>query len=199
MDWLVEAGTHLVLSFVPLFVAMDAVGNLPILLFLTADAVPRRRSQMVRSAMLTGLGVGLGFVVLGKAVFLLLGIEVADFLVAGGLVLLALSVKDLVGGKLFETPVGAGGDTAGVVPLGTPLVVGPAVLTTLLLLIDQYNALLVVLAFMLNLAFAWLVFNQSDRIARFLGKGGVAATAKIASLLLAAIAVKMIRQGILSG
>ncbi|MDP2743995.1 MAG: MarC family protein [Dehalococcoidia bacterium] len=125
--------------------------------------------------------------------------RVADFLLAGGLVLLALSVKDLVTGKLFETTAGSGGETAGVVPLGTPLVVGPAVLTTLLLLIDQYHALLVVLAFMLNLAFAWLVFNQSDRIARFLGKGGVAATAKIASLLLAAIAVKMIRRGILGG
>lgn len=199
MDWLVEAGGHLVLSFVPLFVAMDAVGNLPILLFLTAEATPRRRNQMVRSAIFTALGVGLGFLVLGKAVFLLLGIQVADFLLAGGLVLLALSVKDLVSGKLFETPAGSGGDTVGVVPLGTPLVVGPAVLTTLLLLIDQYNALLVVLAFMLNLAFAWLVFAQSQRIAGFLGKGGLAATAKIAGLLLAAIAIKMIRQGIMGG
>ncbi|MDP2744468.1 MAG: MarC family protein [Dehalococcoidia bacterium] len=74
MDWLIQAAGHVVLSFVPLFVAMDAVGNLPFLLFLTADAPPRRRNQMVRSAILTGLGLGLGFVVLGKAVLLLLGV-----------------------------------------------------------------------------------------------------------------------------
>ena len=92
--------------------------------------------------------------------------------------------------------VGVGEQMLGVVPIGTPLVAGPATLTTLLVLVGQYGIAVVVLAFVLNLAVVWLIFSQANRIAQFLGTGGLRATAKIASLLLAAIAVKMIRQGI---
>ncbi|MBE9469623.1 MAG: MarC family protein [Chloroflexi bacterium] len=81
-------------------------------------------------------------------------------------------------------------EAVGVVPLGTPLIAGPAVLTTLLLLIDQY--------LVVNLVISWLPFRQCNRVAGFLGKNGVTAISKIVSLLLAAIAVKLIRQGVVT-
>ena len=184
------------LSFVPLFVAMDAIGILPFLMPLIQDVESTGRSRMVRSAMLTGLGLGLGFIVIGKGIFILLGIEVADFLVAGGLILFLLAAKDLITGKMLEAQTSLGVEMFGVVPLGTPLVVGPAVLTTLLLLVEQYSAIIVVIAFILNLALTWLLFAQANRIVAFFGDGGVKAASKIASLFLAAIAIKMIRQGV---
>ena len=185
------------LTFVPLFVAMDAVGVLPILVPLTQDMKAKERSRTVRLAVITALGLGLGFLAIGKGIFLFLGIEVSDFLIAGGLILFLLAAKDLITGKMIEAQASVGADMLGVVPIGTPLVVGPAVLTTLLILIDQYSIIIVIISFVLNLVIGWLLFTQANRVVAFLGQGGVRATSKIVSLFLAAIAIKMIRQGIL--
>jgi multiple antibiotic resistance protein len=184
------------LTFVPLFVAMDAVGVLPILVPLTQDMKPAERRRTVRLAVITALGLGLGFVAIGKGIFLFLGIEVSDFLVAGGLILFLLAAKDLVTGKMVDAEALVGG-TLGVVPIGTPLVVGPAVLTTLLILIDQYSVIVVIVSFIINLAIGWLLFTQANRVVAFLGQGGVRAVSKVVSLFLAAIAIKMIREGVL--
>lgn len=186
------------LTFIPLFVAMDSVGNLPILIALTRDMTTSQRSGTVRSAMLTAFALGLGFIIIGKAVFQFLGIEVADFLVAGGIILLVLSIKDLVTGRMIEIKDSSTAEAVGVVPLGTPLIAGPAVLTTLLLLIDQYLVVIVIGSFVINLVITWLLFRQCNRVVGFLGKNGVTAISKIVSLLLAAIAVKLIRQGVVT-
>ena len=71
-------------------------------------------------------------------------------------------------------------------------------LTTLLLLIDQYSTIIVVVSFILNLAIQWLLLRQADRIVRFVGNTGVNVISKIVMLLLAAIAIKMIRQGVVA-
>jgi len=176
---------------------MDAVGVLPILFSLTRDMKTWERNRTVRLAMLTALGLGLGFIAIGKAIFLFLGIEVADFLIAGGFILPVLSLKDLATGKMVEFQALSTIETIGVVPLGTPLVVGPAVLTTLLILIDRYSIFVVVFSFVLNMAIAWILFWQVNRVIKFLGNSGTVAVSKVVSLLLAAIVVKMIREGIL--
>jgi multiple antibiotic resistance protein len=186
------------LTFVPLFVAMDPVGNLPIFLALTQEIEPKHRRHAVYLAALTALGVGLAFVAIGKAIFLLLGIDVADFLMAGGIILLILAVRYLITGKVVETEDLSASETVGVVPLGTPLVVGPAVLASLLSLTGQYRIPIVVSSFVLNLVIQWVLFRQADRIVEFLGRSGANAISKIVMLLLAAIAVKMIRQGVLT-
>jgi multiple antibiotic resistance protein len=189
---------ELALTFVPLFFAMDAVGNLPIFLALTQEVGATRRRQTVNLATLTALGLGLGFVAIGKAIFLLLGIEVADFLMAGGIILLILAIRYLIIGKMVETQDLSASETVGVVPLGTPLVVGPAVLASLLSLTGQYRIPIVLSSFILNLAIQWVLFRQATRIVDFLGRTGANAVSKIVMLLLAAIAVKMIRQGVLT-
>jgi multiple antibiotic resistance protein len=195
---MMEIIRELTLTFVPLFFAMDAVGNLPIFLALTQEVEPKHRRRAVHVATLTALGVGLGFVALGKAIFSLLGIEVADFLMAGGIILLILAIRYLITGKIVETEDLSASETVGVVPLGTPLVVGPAVLASLLLLIGQYRIPIVLSSFILNLAIQWVLFRQANRIVDVLGRTGVNAVSKIVMLLLAAIAVKMIRQGVLT-
>lgn len=184
------------LTFVPLFVAMDAIGVLPFLLPVTQDLKASQRTRVIQLAMVTALVLGLGFLAVGKGILVLLGIKVADFLVAGGLILLLLAAKDLITGKMLESHTYSIAE-AGVVPIGTPLVTGPAVLTTLLILVDQYSVIMVIISFVLNLLLTWLIFAQANRIVAFLGQGGVGATSKVASLFLAAIAIKMIRQGVL--
>jgi multiple antibiotic resistance protein len=185
------------LTFVPLFVAIDAIGTLPILLPLTKGMSPHERNRVTRLALLTALGLGIGFMIIGKGIFIFLGIKGADFLVAGGLILFILAAKEIITGKMINEQEGSGAAIIGAVPLGTPLVVGPAVLTTLLILIDQYSVIMVVVAFIVNLAIVWLLFSQANRIMGFLGKGGSRVISKVIVLFLAAIAIKMIRQGML--
>ncbi|MEK7281652.1 MAG: MarC family protein [Chloroflexota bacterium] len=183
------------LSVIPLFVAIDAIGSLPFILSLLQGLPAKQQIRMINFALLTALGLGLGFVLIGQFVFSILGISNNDFLVAGGLLLLILSIRDIITGKIMDIPTSQE-STVGIVPIGTPLIVGPAVLATLLLLTRSYSFIVVLSALLLNLALTWLILSQGQRVASFLGLGGQRAATKIASLLLAAIAVKMVRSGI---
>lgn len=186
------------LTFVPLFVAMDSISTVPILLTITKGATNRERNVTIRHALITALVLGLAFIVIGKGIFLFMGITVNDFLISGGLILFLLGAKELVVGKMFEAQASAGENIMGIVPLGTPLVVGPAVLTTLLILNDQYHIAMVTFSFIINLLLSWLLFAQANRLVKVLGRGGVLAISKIFALLLAAIAVAMIHRGVVA-
>jgi multiple antibiotic resistance protein len=83
----------------------------------------------------------------------------------------------------------------GVVPLGIPLVVRPAVLTTIIVTVDSYGYIPTITALVVNLFIVWIVFLKSNFIYRVMGEGGFKAFAKVASLILAAIAVMMIKRG----
>lgn len=137
-----------ILTFIPLFVAIDVAGVLPFYVSLTKGMSRPSRNRILFQALLTAAGVSIAFLFLGKLILNVLGITVSDFKIAGGIVLLVLAVLDLVQLEKRGRDIGP---TIGVVPLGMPLIVGPAVLTTIL---------------------------------------------KVASLLLAAIAVMMIRVGV---
>jgi multiple antibiotic resistance protein len=184
------------LTFVPIFVAMDIVGAVPIVLPFTMEMEKTQRSRVTRLATITGGALGIAFVLIGRGVFSFMGIEIADFLVGGGSILFLLAARELVMGKLFSQQDVEDSGILGVVPLGTPLLVGPAVLTTLLILIGQFNIWMVLFSFVVNLAIAWLLLDQAARVAGLLGKSGLKAISKIIALFLAAIAVKMIREGI---
>jgi multiple antibiotic resistance protein len=83
-----------------------------------------------------------------------------------------------------------------VVPIGTPLIVGPATITTLLLLSTQYSLYVILVALAVNLVLSWIAFMLANRISGFLGKGGLSAVSQIFNLLLVAIAVSMIIRGL---
>ncbi len=181
------------LSVIPILVAVDAPGALPLFMGMTEEMQEAERRRTVRQSILTAFLVTIGFVVLGQAVFAALGIRVEDFMIAGGVVLLVIAITDIVtAGERRKLP----GANFGVVPLGTPLIAGPATLTTTLVLVGQYGYLPVVVSLVVNILLAWLIFAQAGRIIRLIGINGSRALAKVASLLLAAIAVKLIRSGI---
>jgi multiple antibiotic resistance protein len=83
-----------------------------------------------------------------------------------------------------------------VVPIGTPLTVGPGTMTTLLLLSTQFPLWIVLISLALNIAIAWVVFLSSEPIMKFMGQGGIKAMSKVFSLLLAAISVNMMIKGL---
>jgi multiple antibiotic resistance protein len=188
IDWLEK----LLLAFIPLFVAMDPVGVVPLFFGVSQGVEPARRKRIVNQATWTAAIVAIGFMFLGKLIFRALNITVSDFQIAGGLILLALAARDLVGG---DTGVSHVPEDFGVVPLGLPIIVGPATLATLLLVVDTVGVAFALLALLINLAIVNLCFRSSDRLAKFIGLPGLRAISKITSLLLAAIAVSLIRRG----
>jgi len=181
------------LPFIPLFVAFNALGILPIFASLTTEISESDRKGVTRQSILTAFLVSIGFLALGKTVFALLGISVSDFQIAGGILLFIISIVDLIFPEKTRTfPK----ETMGVVPIGIPLIVGPAVLTLLLIIVHTYGYVSTILCLILNLLVVWLVFSQSHRIMRLMKEGGAKGIGKVSSLLLAAFAMMMIRMGI---
>ncbi len=180
--------------FIPLFVAIDPFGVLPVYAALTTGLTTDVRRQLLRQSMLTAVLVAVGFLVLGRLVFQALGITTADFQVAGGLLLLVFAVDDLLFARSDRKPVIEAG--LGIVPLAVPLIVGPAVLTTLLVLSESFGLVWTLGGLVVNLALLWLVLARVDLIVRLVGVAGSRAVGKIASLFLAAFAVSMIRAGL---
>ena len=148
---------------------------------------------MVHVATITAAIVGLVFLFLGQFILQVLDISVGSFAIAGGLILLVLSIKYMTTGRMVEA---IREEMVAVVPIGTPLTVGPATITTLLLLATQFPLYVVLSSFALNMLLIWVIFLSSSQIVRFMGKGGLKAVSRVFSLLLAAIAVNMIIHGL---
>lgn len=185
----------LILTFTPLFVAIDALGNVLVVLALSQDMEKKQKRRMVNIAVMTAVLVGLAFLLVGRFVLRLLDIQVYHFAIAGGMVLFILSIRDLATGKMVDVP--AKEEMVAVVPLGTPITVGPATLTTLIILVDTYSYWLVLLSFALNMLVTWVIFHQSYAISHFMGQGGLRAVSKVMSLLLAAIGVRIVFSGLM--
>jgi len=182
------------LSFIPIFVAMDAIGVLPLYIGFTEHLKKSEKRRVVLQSIVTAFAVGVAFMLVGKWIFKILGVLVADFKIAGGIVLFAISLRDLL---QYEKPHHLPAETVGAVPIGIPLITGPAVLTTILILLDSYGAVLTISSFVINLAIVWVTFTYAAMITKFLGKAGSRAFSKIAHLFLAAIAIMMIRKGVI--
>lgn len=183
------------LSFVPLFVAIDVFGTLPLFASLTGHLSEERRKRLILQALATSFAVSLGFLFAGRALFTFLGITENDFRIAGGLVLLIVAITDLVSSG-DKDPGRDPGHEIGVVPIGIPLIMGPAALTSILISNDSFGIQLTALSLVCNLFIVWIVFSQSKALSRFMGASGSKAFAKVASLFLAAIAIMMIRVGV---
>lgn len=181
------------LTFVALFVALDIVGVLPMYMAMIHGLTRYRRNRVVDTSMLVAFLVALVFVLVGRAIFRSLGITLYDFRIAGGLVLLLVSLSDLANRP--EAANRASG-SSGIVPLAVPLITGPAVLTTLILQVDSVGYLITLAALAINYLFAWFLLRRSELVTRIIGKDGTVVISKIAALLLAAIAISMIRGGI---
>jgi len=185
----------LLLTFIPLFVAVDVVAVVLVYLGIGMPLDETAARRLVLEATMTAAAVGLGFLLVGDAILSFLGVSVGDFQVAGGVLLLVLSIHDLLHPEL---PLRQPGAHPGVVPLGIPMIVGPAVLTTLLTLARTHGYAMTLIAFALNLVIVWAALRWAAVIGRVLGEAGSRAITKVFSLVLAAIAVTFVRRGVMA-
>jgi multiple antibiotic resistance protein len=182
-------------GFLQIAVAIDVVGILPLYLGMVEHVPEDRKKTVLRASLLAGLVVGIGFTLLGRAAFVALGIQMGDFQIAGGLVLLLIGVLDLVGEeKRMRRPE----ESFGIVPLGIPLIVGPATISVMFLLVDQTGTPATLAAFVANLIIVGLTFRFAPYVSRILGKDGMKAISKVTMLILIAVGIRMLRMGIIS-
>jgi multiple antibiotic resistance protein len=181
--------------FIPLFVTIDPIGLAAIFLALGRDVPVPKRKRIANQATLTGGLVALFFLFLGQEIFTAIGIGAGDFQIAGGLILFIIAMRELTQTSTQEKR--SLPDDFGVVPLGMPLIAGPATITTLLVISRSVGVGMTLLALAVNLGLVALAFAQSERLERLVGQTGLRAVSKIIALLLAAIAVHIVRQGFL--
>jgi multiple antibiotic resistance protein len=177
--------------FLPLFVVIDPAGSVPVYLALTSHHSAEKRRRIAMRASIVAAVTGLLFIILGQAIFNFLGVRFADFQIAGGILLVILAIIDLLTpGKPAvdeHAPLDA---TSGVVPLAVPLIVGPATMTTGLLLVNTYSKtyneqygsprgqiiviVMVCAALLLNLLILFAAMWHSDKLVALVGKNTMA-------------------------
>ncbi len=188
MDFIKE----FVLTFIPLFVAIDAIGILPIYISLVEGILEQEKKNIARQSVITAFVVSISFLFLGNFIFSLLNIRFEDFMIAGGILLLILSISDILRVKEKELTLS---ETLGIVPIGTPLLAGPATLTTLIILAGTYGYWIVILSLFVNLFIAWVMLEKAQLVVKVMGVHGIKAFAKVMALLLSAIAISLIKKG----
>jgi len=191
---LTDSLVNLVKSVIVLFIIVDPFGNVPIFMGLTENITESQRRKVFNTATLVGIVLLLVFAFSGQEIFLFFGVSIHSFEVAGGLLLLIISMRILISGSLHEN-VGSP-ESLGAVPIAMPLLVGPGAITTTILSLQDYGTLVTIMSVLIVLFFTWVILRYVGSVYKFLGKTGAAVIARVMALLIAAIAVQYILSGI---
>jgi len=183
-------------SFVLLFSILDPIGTVPIFMALTDDYRAERR-KIVRESIIVATVILYVFAYVGWVIFQALGITLDDFRIAGGIVLFAVAFDHLRG--RHERSKKEDASEVAVFPLATPLLAGPGAISTVVILANPpYGPLLTFLVITLNSAVAFAILARSEWVQKILGVNGSRALTRITALLIAALAVSFVREGILN-
>jgi len=194
--------------FVTIFALVDPIGALPFYVSLTDgfDQADReivvRRSVMVLGSILTV------FAVVGRFLFAAFGLTLAAFEIAGGILLFVVAY-DMLHGEVTRTKLTtedraeavARRDEISVVPLGIPLLAGPGAISTVMIYegsagSDPFMVLAVFLAILVTTAATFFILRYGERIFRYLGRTGIMAMTRVLGLLLAAVGVQFVLNGV---
>ncbi|MBV72158.1 MAG: hypothetical protein CMH52_12595 [Myxococcales bacterium] len=185
---------HVWVASLAIFVSMNIVTTAPIYMSLTEGISDSERPKLVRSAVILAGVVACLMTLVGTDLLRLMGVTISDLRLAGGLVLLGLGFYDLVLSR--GQRIAQAAEDIGPVPIGVPLLVGPATMTTLIVMTEAHDKLTVAAAFLPNLILAYLVLYFAHKILPILGDAGTKAIGKLMSLMLMAIGVAMIRSAL---
>jgi multiple antibiotic resistance protein len=190
MDLLVS----LAQAIIALFIVVDPFGNIPIFVSLTEKMPCDKERKIYNTAVLVSFVLLLIFAFTGQEIFTLFGISLSSFEIAGGILLLIIAIRILISGTMKEN--GESPESIGAVPIAMPLLVGPGAITTTILNLQTFGTWIAVLAVIVVLSIAWVILRFIDRIYGVIGKTGATIIARVMALLIAAIAVQYIVNGI---
>lgn len=187
-------------TFFTLFVILDPPGLLPVFLGLTRFHSAADRNRIAWRATAVALGVIAGFAAFGRYILAYLHITVESMQVSGGLMLGLVAFQMLMGSTDSEVTPPEGGRHLSIVPIGIPLLAGPGAIVAMMVAVDRavepIDYLVVALALALAMVVVWVSLRFAGELRRVLGDGGTTLLSRIAGMLLAAIAVQMIVDGV---
>ena len=181
-------------SILILFVIFDPLGNAPIFYSLTMMLSEKDRKSIIRMSVIVATIILLIFSLGGLLILRFFNITVDDFRIAGGTILFIIAVKGILGRVEAET---VEREAVAVVPMATPLLAGPGSITTVIYIAQAYGIHYSIISIIINTAIAYFLLVNGDRLLAILGRNGSIALARIMAMILAAIAVSMVREGII--
>jgi multiple antibiotic resistance protein len=184
--------------FVTLFVIMDPPGTVPLFLSLTSGRSNAMRKRLAGQAVVVAFFVIVVFALFGQTILDYLGITLSSMQVAGGLLLLLVALELLTGRA--EDPVQTANVNVALVPLGTPLLAGPGAIVATIVFVKHVDTvgsgIAVALGIVAVHVVLWLFMRFSVVIIRVIKDSGVTLITRIAGLLLSAIAVQLVANGV---
>ncbi len=186
--------TELSRATIALFIIVDPFGNIPIFEGLTENIPEAQKKKVYNTATLVGMALLLVFAFTGQEIFALFGLSIYSFEVAGGILLLIISIRILFTGGMHEDVESP--ESLGAVPIAIPLLVGPGAITTTILDLQTYGIAIAILAVLIVLSLTWVILRYINGIYKFLGKTGSLVIGRVMALLIAAIAVQYILTGV---
>ncbi|HZV76634.1 MAG TPA: MarC family protein [Candidatus Babeliales bacterium] len=196
-----------VTAFATAFTIIDPIGMIPMTLAATTRFSPERRNQIADQAVLVGAGVILFMGVLGRILLDYLGITLPAFTIAGGILLFLIAID-----MLFARPTrtkqteaeereAAAGENPAVFPLAVPMIAGPGTIATVLLLVnlshgDKVDLMIVAGAYAVALLVTWLCMRGSTMLQRVIGTTGIHVVTRLLGIILAALAVQFVLNGL---
>lgn len=185
---------NLAKAILVLFIIVDPLGDIPIFISLTENMTAEQRRKVFNTASLVGFILLLVFAFTGQEIFTIFGVSIYSFEVAGGILLLIISIRILISGSLHDKTDSP--ESIGAVPIAMPLLVGPGAITTTIFNLQEFGIPITVFAVFIVLVLTWGILRYMGSIYRFLGKTGSLVIARVVALLIAAIAVQYILSGI---
>lgn len=177
-------------AFIILFAVIDAVGSTPIIISL------REGGKTIKPTKATLLSTLLlvAFFYAGDVMLKLFHVDIASFAVAGSIVIFLMAIEMLLDVQIFKFK----GPTseATIVPLVFPLIAGAGSFTTLLSLRAEYADINILLGLLVNMGFVFFVLTMTDKVQRWMGKGGVYVVRKFFGVILMAVAVRLFTDNI---
>jgi len=187
---------ELLKATVALFVIVDPLGPVPIFANLTKGMNPQEKMQIFRTAAIVGSILLAVFALVGQELLALFGITLPSFQIAGGLVLLLLSIEIIFRGERVDKLAVASAEETAVFPIAFPLLVGPGAITLTMISLQSNGLVISLVAIVLVMFLSWIVLRLTDRIYKLLGRTGAAVIARLMALFIAAIAIQYVLTGL---
>ena len=194
------------LAVTSIFFLVDPFTVIPLFLAITADSPPQERRFMAWRAAWTCAIVLATFAFAGSVIFKMFGITLPAFKIAGGIILLQIGLDMLQARQSStkstpeETEEGAAKRDASIIPLGMPMLAGPGAISTVMVLIGESHSIwqhAVIYSTIAATAFAsFLILSGAGRVQRYLGETGIRILMRLMGLLLVALAVQFVANGL---
>lgn len=177
-----------------LFIVVDPLGNIPIMISLTRHLSGEARRRAFNTASIVASAIAIIIVLGGQQLLYLFGIDMYSFMIAGGILLVFLSMKILVYGEWTEATTAR--EEVGAVPIAFPLLIGPGAITTLMVFYQTSGTIVTVISVLIVMALTRIILRFVDSIYRILGRIGAAVVARLMAIFIASIAIQLIAEGI---